>query len=125
ELTYSVIDSAGEVLWRARRPAACTGFAVSRADGRPIVVFTDAVVVDNPPTSSRSADGAAGTWQTTASAYDLATGRRLWGPTAVPGTVQGPGLVFGESAPAGTMGKTGPRLALDPATGETVADETA
>src|SRR5699024_11035203 len=71
--------------------------------------------------------GVAGTgdasWQTTASAYDLATGERLWGPVDVPGTVQGPGLVFGESAPASTMGDTGARLALDPATGEVAADE--
>lgn len=115
-LIYSAIDSYGTVLWEVMRPKSCTGFAVSYADDEPIVVLTDAMV--NPETDTASA-----TWQTTATAYDLATGTPVWGPVAVPGTVQGPGVVFGASAPAATLGEVGPRLALDPATGAVIADE--
>ncbi len=132
-LEYSAIDGTGTVLWRAERPAACTGFAMSRADGRAIAVLTDADVIASAADGDRAdGDDAAGEraagdepaqWQTTATAYDAATGDRLWGPVPVPGTVAGPGLVFGASAPAGTLGETGPRVALDAATGAIVADE--
>jgi hypothetical protein len=130
-LDYSVVDSSGTVRWRTSRPADCTGFAVSRAGASPIVVLTDSAVTGSDaatPPGTRAEAGKAGdtaSWHTTASAYDMATGTRLWGPTLVPGTVQGPGLIFGASAPAATMGGVGPRTALDPATGKTVIDEAA
>lgn len=109
-LVYSVIDSTGRVRWQAERPASCTGFAVATTQGRATVVLTDS-------------DETGDRWQTTATSYDAATGEVLWGPVAVPGTAQGPGLVFGQSAPAATLGDVGPRIALNPATGEVVANE--
>lgn len=117
-LTYSVVDSFGDVRWSTTRPAACTGFAVSRSAEAPIVVLTDSDV-----TTDDSDDETTARWTTTASAYLLASGEKLWGPVPVPGSVQGPGLVFGSSAPAGTLGEVGPRLALDPSSGAVIADE--
>lgn len=104
-LRYIATDSQGTILWTAERPPACTGFVVSRAAEVPIAVLTD---VDS--------SGA-----TTVTAYDLESGQRRWGPLAVLGAHQGPGLVF--AAPAEALGATGPRVALDPATGAVVADE--
>jgi hypothetical protein len=78
---------------------------------RPVAVLTDLESTD---------DAVA---QTTATAYDLASGERLWGPVDVPGPHHGPGLVFSSSAPRAAVGETGPRVALDPATGATVRDE--
>lgn len=121
-LEYSVVDSYGTLRWTALRPAACTGFAVSTADGEPIVVLTDSDVVEGEARGS-GADGDDGRWRTTASAYLLATGERVWGPVPVPGTVQGPGLVFGASAAGSVLGATGPRIALDPVSGAIVVDE--
>ena len=110
-LRFIATDSAGTVLWVAERPASCTGFALSRAGDRPVAVLTDLESTD---------DAVA---QTTATAYDLATGDRLWGPVDVPGPHHGPGLVFSSSAPRAAVGETGPRVALDPATGAIVRDE--
>jgi hypothetical protein len=98
------------VLWRADRPATCTGHALSRAGDRAIAVLTDLTERD-------------GELQTTAAGYDLRTGRPLWGPIAVRGSTQAPGLLFAAPAPAAALGATGPRSALDPATGRLVADE--
>lgn len=102
----------GTLLWEAERPPSCTGYALSDVDGRPVAVLTDVA-----PGSGDSIT------ETTASAYDLATGELLWGPTPVPGPHQGPGAVFAAPAPGATMGDTGPRVVLDPATGEVLADE--
>lgn len=60
---------------------------------------------------------------TTASAYDLHSGEQVWGPVDVPGPHVGPGLVFGEVAPGGALGASGPRVGLDSATGEVTASE--
>lgn len=100
---FTATDSHGEVLWRADRPLAAAGFALSRADGRPVAVLTDAVDGETP---------------STATAYDLASGRELWGPVPVPGPHAGPGLVF---AAEGAAGPVEDRLALDAATGAVVA----
>lgn len=100
---FTATDSHGEVLWRADRPLAAAGFALSRADGRPVAVLTDAVDGETP---------------STATAYDLASGRELWGPVPVPGPHVGPGLVF---APEGAGDSVEDRLALDAATGAVVA----
>jgi outer membrane protein assembly factor BamB len=102
---YVATDSQGTVLWTAERPPTCTGFALSRTGGTPVAVLTDL-----------SSEGT-----TTASAYELRSGELMWGPVDVPGAHQGPGLVFAQPAPA--LGATGPRVALDPATGAVVADE--
>ncbi|GAA4287291.1 hypothetical protein [Georgenia daeguensis] len=110
-LRFIATDSEGTVLWEAERPPSCTGFALSRVGDRPVAVLTDLESTE---------DAVA---QTTATAYDLATGARLWGPVDVPGPHHGPGLVFSASAPRAAVGETGPRVALDPATGATVVDE--
>lgn len=110
-LRFIATDSEGTVLWEAERPPSCTGFALSRAGDRPVAVLADLETTD---------DAVA---QTTATAYDLATGERLWGPVDVPGPHHGPGLVFSSSAPRAAVGHTGPRVVLDPATGVTVRDE--
>lgn len=110
-LQYTATDSSGTLLWQARRPPTCTGFALSRAGDHPIAVLTDT----SPSTEPLG--------RTTATAYDLATGDQLWGPVDVPGPHQGPGLVFAAPAPGGAMGSTGPRVALDPASGAVLLDE--
>ncbi|WP_413452719.1 hypothetical protein AA0Y32_09310 [Georgenia phoenicis] len=101
----------GTLLWQAERPPSCTGFTLSRAGDRPVAVLTDLA----PGQDTMS--------ETSASAYDLATGELVWGPVEVPGPLQGPGTVFAAPAPGAAMGETGPRVVLDPATGEVVADE--
>lgn len=107
-LRFVAVDSTGTIRWRAERPPTCSGYALSRAGNTPIAVLTD-VGSDS------------GT--VTASGYELATGRKIWGPVSVPGPYQGPGLVFAAPAPDSAMGTTGPRRALDPETGRTVAQE--
>ncbi|WP_110850613.1 hypothetical protein [Georgenia satyanarayanai] len=101
----------GTLLWRAERPPSCTGFTLSRAGERTIAILND--VTPGRDTLS----------ETSASAYDLATGELVWGPVDVPGPLQGPGAVFAAPAPRAAMGETGPRVVLDPATGEVVASE--
>lgn len=101
----------GTVLWQAERPPSCTGFTLTRDGERTIAVLADVV----PGTEHLS--------EITASGYDLATGERLWGPTPVPGPHQGPGTVFAAPAPGAAMGETGPRVVLDPATGQVLATD--
>lgn len=106
-LTFSAVDSYGTVRWRTERPASCTGFAVSLAGDVPVVVLTDSTAAGG----GRSHPGG---WTTTASGYEMAAGRLLWGPVAVAGSVQGPGLVFGSSkaatlGPGGGASRAGPR----------------
>jgi len=110
-LEYIAVDSDGTVLWAAERPLSCSGFTLTEdAEGRALAVLTDT-------TSTEDAFG-----ELTASAYDLATGDPVWGPVDVPGPYQGPGLVFA-APPEQYMGETGPRTALDPATGQVTAAE--
>ncbi|WP_447925486.1 hypothetical protein [Georgenia muralis] len=110
-LRFVAADEQGTVLWEAARPPSCTGFALTRAGDRALAVLTDLAPTD---------DAVAGT---TATAYDLTTGERVWGPVEVPGPHHGPGLVFSAAAPRATVGETGSRVVLDPATGEVLADE--
>ncbi|MFW7415829.1 hypothetical protein [Demequina sp. SO4-18] len=111
-LVFTAIDSEGQALWTAERPLACAGFTLTLGrDGTPLAVLND----------STPTDGAIA--QTTATAYDLRTGDTAWGPVDVPGPHQGPGLVYA-SPPAEAMGGTGPRVALDSATGDVAAAET-
>ncbi|MFW2513519.1 PQQ-binding-like beta-propeller repeat protein [Demequina sp. SO4-13] len=110
-LSFTAVNSEGTALWAAERPLACAGFTLAqRQDGVPLAVLNDSAPTD---------DAIA---QTTATAYDLRTGARVWGPVDVPGPYQGPGLVYA-SPPPEAMGATGPRVALDSATGEVVVDE--
>lgn len=104
-LEFSAVTTAGRLLWTTQRPATCSGFTLSRAGDIPLAVLTD-VGAGN------------GALETTASAYDLRNGDLVWGPVLVNGPWHGPGTVFAEAAPPSTMGETGERQLLDPATGE-------
>ncbi|WP_460889445.1 outer membrane protein assembly factor BamB family protein [Promicromonospora xylanilytica] len=110
-LEFTAVDLQGDVLWAAQRPISCAGFTLSTgADGQALAILTDVQT-----TTDALADP-------TATAYDLTTGEHVWGPVDLPGPHQGPGLVFAEPAEA-AMGETGPRAALDPATGNLVHTE--
>lgn len=112
KLIFSAVDAAGTILWTAERPLSCSGYAVTEADGQPLAVLTD--LTDEVTDES---------WgKTTATAYHLRSGEKVWGPVEVPGPHQGPGLVFAESSD-GPMGNTGERVALDPSTGEPHDDD--
>lgn len=104
-LRFIALDSSGTLLWQAERPPSCSGFALTRDGETPVAVLTDI-------------DTSGDSMQTTASGYELGTGEQLWGPVDVPGPHVGPGAVFAEPAPGAAMGDTGPRIALDPGTGE-------
>lgn len=109
---FSATASDGTVLWTTQRPLSCTGFTLTFDGQRTLAVLTDL----SPGTGARVA-------VTTASAYDLATGEQMWGPVEVPGPHAGPGLVFASLPEGGAMGASGPRMALDPASGALVATE--
>ncbi|WP_193071860.1 hypothetical protein [Brevibacterium sp. FME37] len=99
-LDFSAVDSNGTTLWQAQRPTGCTGFSVTAdSEGTPLAVLTDS-----------SSDETCDT-EVTASAYDLETGEQKWGPTEVPGPMQGPGAVFSSDDDSETV-------ALEPDTGE-------
>lgn len=109
ELQFTAVSTDGTVLWTLTRPATCSGYTLTMADGMALAILTDV----------ESSDSALS--QTTASAYDLHTGAEVWGPVEVPGPWQGPGTVFAEAAPSSAMGETGERVLLDPGTGEPIA----
>lgn len=108
-LTFTAIDSDGTALWTLERPLACAGFTLATTDsGQSLAIIND---------TSAAPDRISAV---TATAYDLHTGAKAWGPVEVPGTHQGPGLVYAE--PAAAMGETGPRTALDINTGKIAAE---
>lgn len=109
-LEYRAVDSTGEVLWTAQRPRACSAYLVTTTDDGPI-----AVLMDQGSTTGNSLTP-------TASGYDLKTGQKRWGPVETPGAMLGNGLVFA-GAPKDYIGPSGPRTALDPATGDVAATE--
>lgn len=109
-LTFRAVDVHGTVLWEADRPLSCTGFTLTTANEQHSAVLTD---IDAPVQTFGD---------TVAAAYDLHTGQHVWGPVQVPGPHHGPGTVF--AAPSDqAMGASGPRVVLDPATGEVLLDE--
>lgn len=104
-LMYSAVDTKGRQLWQAERPRGCTGFTVTADGDTPLAVLTDSE-------SSTDCDD-----DVTASAYDLKSGKKAWGPVDVPGPLRGPGAVFApEDAPADEA------VVLDPAAGEPADD---
>lgn len=109
-LEFRAVDSTGELLWTAERPRVCSGFLVSDTADSPVAVLMD------------EQSGASDSLAPTASGYDLATGKKLWGPVEVPGALLGSGLVFA-GGPKDFIGKSGPRVALNPATGQRLATE--
>ncbi|GAA1932420.1 hypothetical protein GCM10009689_09850 [Brevibacterium antiquum] len=103
-LDFSAVDSNGTTLWQAQRPTGCTGFSVTAdSEGTPLAVLTDS-------SSDETCDTGV-----TASAYDLETGEQKWGPTEVPGPIQGPGAVFSSDDGSETV-------ALEPDTGEVAGE---
>lgn len=109
-IVFSAVASDGAVLWEAERPKICSAFIAAQVDDRNVAVLM------NVEASSEAFS------VSTASAYDLNTGREIWGPVVVPGPHRGPGLVF-SAPPEDFIGSNGPSLALDPSSGEVVADE--
>ena len=108
---FTAVDAHGEPLWAVQRPAGHEGFSVT-TDGTGQAL---AVLGDEQNTTDASADD-------TATAYDLLTGERTWGPVEVPGPHQGPGLVF--AAPSEETGDdNGTRTALDADTGDTAVTD--
>lgn len=107
---FTAVSEEGTVLWTAERPMLCSAFIVTASDDGPLAILMD--ISAGELTMS----------ETTISAYDLNTGAKRWGPVDVPGPHVGPGLVFAAPPPE-SMGDGGPRRAIDPATGNTIADE--
>ena len=109
-LTFRAVDDTGNILWEAQRPLSCTGFTLTTADNESYAVLTD---IDAEVQSFG---------HTVAAAYDLHTGEQVWGPVEVPGPYQGPGTVFA-APPEESMGASGPKVVLDPASGDVLVDE--
>lgn len=109
-LTFQAVDATGMVLWEAQRPLSCTGFTLTTANDQHLAILTD--IDAEVQTFGR----------TVAAGYDLHTGELLWGPVDVPGPHHGPGTVFA-APPEAAMGSTGPKVVLDPATGQVLLDE--
>ena len=110
------VDRQGRTQWSARRDPECTAFAVthSTVEDKELVVLLD---------KERDPEQGLFATRTSASAYDPDTGELVWGPTEVPGTLSGPGLVFAAMQGSVMSDRTGPKVALDPNTGDVVADE--
>ncbi len=111
-ITLRAIREDGTVLWTAKRPATCTGYAVSPSDKGPVAILADAM------TSGKALARVAVT------AYSLDGGEQLWGPVPVPGPQAAPGLVFAQPSKE-PMGRGGPRVALEAGTGKVLVEESA
>lgn len=109
-LVFTAVSEDGIVLWTAERPMLCSAFVVTTGADGPLAVLMD------------TTSGQSSVSETTISAYHLDTGIKSWGPVEVPGPHVGPGLVFAAPPPE-SMGESGPRMAIDPATGRTLASE--
>lgn len=117
DLTVLGVDAEGGTRWSTTRNPSCTAFAVTKeTKGHDLVVLLDS---DADPASGLLAT------RTTAAAYDPIDGTLVWGPTDVPGTLVGPGLLLAAIEGSVMSTSTGPKVALDPATGEVAADEEA
>lgn len=115
DLTFLGVDAEGRTRWSTPRNPSCTAFAVTKDEsGQDLVVILDS---DADPASGLLAT------RTTAAAYDPLEGSLVWGPTDVPGTLVGPGLLLAAIEGSVMSNSTGPKVALDPATGEVIADE--
>jgi hypothetical protein len=109
-VVFTAVSADGIELWTAERPMLCSAFVVTTDDDGPLAILMDITAGDTTVS------------ETTVSAFDLRTGAERWGPVDVPGPHIGPGLVFAAPPPE-AMGTSGPRLVIDAATGDTLADE--
>lgn len=109
------VDPSGSTRWTVRTNPSCIGYGVTEVDGHmaAVVLASDA---DNRNGKVASV--------TTANAYDVTDGTRLWGPAPVPGPLQGPGLIFGEVEATVVGGDSGPKQMLAASTGEPVEPPT-
>ena len=115
DLRFLGVDSRGHTRWSTARNPSCTGFTTTRDNrGEELVVLLDS---DAAPERGLLAA------TVTAAAYDPSTGHKVWGPTEVPGTWVGPGLVFAQVSHTVMSEETGPRVALAADTGAVAADE--
>src|SRR5690606_38421887 len=115
DLVFLGVGPDGATRWSLSRNPSCTAFAATRdADGGDLVVVLDS---DADPERALLAS------RTTAAGYRPDDGALVWGPVEVPGTLVGPGLVFGAPAKSVMSADTGPKTALDPSTGRVAADE--
>ncbi|MFW5418870.1 PQQ-binding-like beta-propeller repeat protein [Nocardiopsis sp. CNT-189] len=115
DLVFLGVGPDGATRWALSRNPSCTAFAATRdADGGDLVVVLDS---DADPERALLAS------TTTAAAYRPGDGALVWGPVEVPGTLIGPGLVFGAATGSIMSTETGPKAALDPSTGAVAADE--
>ncbi|QGH70796.1 hypothetical protein [Pseudactinotalea sp. HY158] len=132
-LEFTAVDAHGKELWRVQRPASCSGYVLAAQPpgeaGDPGSAGVPGATGDELPADEAVAiltdvgtteDALAAT---TATGYNLLTGQVRWGPVQLPGPHQGPGPVFAGASPASAVGAGGPRQALDPFTGEVIADE--
>jgi hypothetical protein len=105
------VDETGATMWSVHTNPSCAGYGISRtgATGLAIVLHSD---VDSSTGKLASI---------TASAFDTATGDRVWGPVSVPGPLQGPGLIFGQTAASVVGGAEGPKTMLAARDGKVVA----
>ncbi|MBE2998049.1 hypothetical protein IDM40_04915 [Nocardiopsis sp. HNM0947] len=115
DLTFLGVDAEGATRWSTERNPSCTAFAVTEgADGEDLLVLLD---------SDADPSGGVLATTTTAAALDPVDGSLVWGPTEVPGTLVGPGLLLGAIEGSVMSNSTGPKVALDPGTGTVAADE--
>ncbi|GHD24708.1 hypothetical protein GCM10007147_21130 [Nocardiopsis kunsanensis] len=115
DLTFLGVDAEGRTRWSTPRNPSCTAFAVTEDEsGQDLVVLLDS---DADPASGLLAT------RTTAAAYDPHDGSLVWGPTDVPGTLVGPGLLLAAIEGSVMSSSSGPKVALDPETGAVSADE--
>ncbi|MDA2806851.1 hypothetical protein [Nocardiopsis suaedae] len=115
DLAFLGVGPDGATRWSLARNPSCTAFAATRdADGGDLVVVLD---------SDADPKGGGLATRTTAAAYRPDEGTLAWGPVEVPGTLVGPGLVFGATAGSVMGGASGPKAAVDPSTGAMAVHE--
>ncbi|MFE1099889.1 pyrroloquinoline quinone biosynthesis protein [Nocardiopsis alba] len=115
-LRFLAVDAEGRARWATERDPECTGFAIAHdpRDGSEPVILLD---------KEKDPEGGLLATRTTASAFAPDDGERVWGPVDVPGTLVGPGLIFAAVQGSVMSDRTGPKVALDPATGTVIAAE--
>lgn len=106
------VDRRGETLWSVSTNPSCVGYGTSHTG------TTHITIVLHSDADNRHGKIAT---RTTASAYDVRTGRRVWGPVRVPGPLRGPGLIFGATIGSVVGAPEGPKTLLAARDGTVVA----
>ncbi|CAM2964864.1 PQQ-like beta-propeller repeat protein [Saccharomonospora xinjiangensis] len=111
DLSITGVAADGTTRWAVRTNPSCVGYGLTR------VADTTAAVVLASDADNR--EGKVAT-RTSANAFDVRDGSRLWGPTPVPGPMVGPGLIFGTNTPSIVGGQQGERVMLAAGSGAPV-----